>query len=96
MPIEIEEENLKQGLLGLVVALVEIIAEVLKHQAVKRLSSGRLSEESVERLGQSIMDIEETIERIKKEQDLEETVEKVRDSLDSIIDEFLDSLVTYE
>ena len=34
MAIEINEENIKQGVLGLVLALVEIIVETLKHQAV--------------------------------------------------------------
>jgi hypothetical protein len=95
LPIKIEEDKLKEGLLGLVVALVEIIAEVLKLQAIRRMEEG-LSPESVERLGQSIFDIFQTLERIKKEQGLEESVNAIRENLDSVIDEFVNSLVNPE
>jgi hypothetical protein len=95
VPIKIEEDKLKEGLLGLVVALVEIIAEVLKLQAIRRIEAG-LSPESVERLGQSIFDIFSALERIKKEQGLEETVDGIRENLDCVIDEFLNTLVNPE
>lgn len=95
MPIKIEEDKLKEGLLGLVIALVEIIAEVLKLQAIRRMEDG-LSPESVERLGQNIFDIFETIDQIKREQGLEESVNAIRDNLDSVIDDFLNTLVNPE
>ncbi|TCL56797.1 gas vesicle protein GvpK [Hydrogenispora ethanolica] len=93
MPVEVDADNLKQGLLGLVIALVEIISEVLKAQAIKRITGGRLSDESIERLGQGIMDIEETIERIKQEQGLEQSVSDIRNQLDDVIDQILDTIV---
>ena len=43
MVIDINEDNLKQGLLGLIVALVEIIKEALERQALRRIESGKLS-----------------------------------------------------
>ncbi|HEX3043439.1 MAG TPA: gas vesicle protein GvpK [Bacillota bacterium] len=89
MAIQIQEDKLKEGLLGLVVALVEIIAEVLKLQALKRITSGRLDEEQVERLGQSMMEIEMVIEKIKIEQGLEETVGEIRGNLDDLIEDLL-------
>lgn len=95
MPLKIEEDKLKEGLLGLVVALVEIIAEVLKLQAIRRMEEG-LSPESVERLGQNIFDIFQTLEQIKKEQGLEESVDAIRENLDSVIDDFVNSLVNPE
>jgi len=95
VPIKIEEDKLKEGLLGLVVALVEIIAEVLKLQAIRRMNDG-LSPESIERLGQNIFEIFQTIEQIKKEQGLEESVNIIRENLDGVIDEFLDTLVNPE
>ena len=95
MPLKIEEDKLKEGLLGLVVALVEIIAEVLKLQAIRRMEEG-LSPESVERLGQNIFDIFQTLEQIKKEQGLEESVNAIRENLDSVIDDFVNSLVNPE
>jgi len=40
MPIDIDERNLKHGVLGLVVALVEIIKDALRLQALKRMEGG--------------------------------------------------------
>ncbi len=44
MAIRLDEKNLKSGLLGLVVALVEIIQELLERQALRRIEGGSLSE----------------------------------------------------
>ncbi len=95
MPIKIEEDKLKEGLLGLVVALVEIIAEVLKLQAIRRMEEG-LSPESIERLGQNIYDIFEVIEQIKRDQGLAESVNAIRENLDTVIDDFVNTLVNPE
>lgn len=95
MPIKIEEDKLKEGLLGLVIALVEIIAEVLKLQAIRRIEDG-LSLESTERLGQNIFEIFQAIEQIKKEQGIEESVNMIRENLDDVIDDFLNTLVNPE
>ncbi|MCP8317446.1 MAG: gas vesicle protein K, partial [archaeon] len=50
MVLDIDEKNLKHGVLGLVVALVEIIRDALKLQAFKRMESGDLTEEECTRL----------------------------------------------
>ena len=92
MTIKLDEGKLREGLLGLVIALVEIISEVLKIQAVKRITSGHLSAESIERLGESIMDIEDTINSIKADEGLEESVATIRDGLDNIVDDLLDAI----
>ena len=93
MPIDIDEDNLKHGLLGLVIALVEIIKDALNLQAIKRMEGGTLSEEEVERLGEALMDLDVAIEEIKKEQGVTESVKSVRDGLDSIVDEVLDQMI---
>lgn len=93
MPFEVKAENLKEGLLGLVVALVEVIAEVLKAQAVKRCTGGTLSAEGIERLGQGIMDIEAVLTKIKNEQGLNQTVSDIRHELDDLIDQLLETIV---
>jgi transposase len=66
MTINIDEENLKEGLLGLVVALVEIIEEVLERQAIRRMEGGRLSDEEMERLGDALSELDEALEKIKR------------------------------
>ncbi len=95
MPVNINEDNLKQGLLGLVVALTEIIQELLERQAVRRMESGRLSELEIERLGTALSDMKEALEKIKSDNGIEEAVRSVRDSLDDaagdLIDQFLNT-----
>ncbi|MBU4362659.1 gas vesicle protein K [bacterium] len=93
MPIDIDTDNLKHGVLGLVIALVEIIKDALNLQAIKRMEGGTLSEEEVERLGEALMDLDVAIEEIKKEQGVTESVKSVRDGLDSIVDEVLDQMI---
>jgi len=96
MPIDIDEDNLKHGVLGLVLALVEIIEDALKLQAMKRMEGGSLSEEETERLGEALMDLDVAIEEIKKEQGVTESVKSVRDGLDSIVDDVLDKMINPE
>lgn len=96
MPIDIDEKNLKHGVLGLVIALVEIIKEALRLQALKRMEGGSLTEEEVERLGEALMDLDIAIEEIKKEQGITESVKSVRDGLDSIVDDVIDKIINPE
>ncbi|MDI6640389.1 MAG: gas vesicle protein K, partial [Methanocellales archaeon] len=66
MIVDIDEDNLKQGILGLVIALVEIIKDALEEQALRRIEGGSLTEEEVERLGEALMDLDEALESIKR------------------------------
>jgi len=93
VPIDIDEDNLKHGILGLVIALVEIIKDALNLQAMKRMEGGSLSEEELERLGEALMDLNVAIEEIKKEQGVTESVKSVRDGLDSIVDDVIDKMI---
>jgi len=96
MPIDIDEDNLKHGVLGLVLALVEIIQDALRLQAFKRMEGGSLTEEEMERLGEALQDLDIAIEEIKKEQGVTESVKSVRDGLDSIVDDVLDKMINPE
>jgi len=87
--IEIDEDNLKKGLLGLVVALVEIIKEALVRQAIRRIESGRLSNEEEARFSEALADLEEALEHIKRENGIEDVVESVNDGLTEVADIFL-------
>lgn len=96
MAIDIREDNLKHGVLGLVLALVEIIRDALKIQAFKRIESGILSEGECERLGQALMDLDIALEEIKEEQGITESVQAVRDRLDDIVDGVIDRIANPE
>ena len=96
MAIHVDEDSLKSGVLGLVLALVEVIRDALKIQALKRVESGVLSEEECERLGKALMDLDIAIEEIKEEQGITESVRAVRDGLDEIVDDVINRLINPE
>jgi hypothetical protein len=96
MPINIDEDNLKSGLLGLVVTLVEVIQEVLEREALRRMDSGRLKEEEVDRLGMGLMELDEALDRIKRENDIDDMVNKLRLDLDKVVEESIDLITNPE
>ena len=91
--IDIDEESLKNGILGLVLAVVEILRDALRNQASHRMESGRLTDEEVERLGRALADLDVAIEDIKREQGLEQAVRSVRDGLDDIVDDAVQRMI---
>lgn len=93
MAINLDEDNLKDGLLGLVVALVEIIQELLERQALRRMESGRLSDAEVERLGVALYELQEALEKIKADNGIEDAVRTVREGLDSTAEDLLDQFL---
>lgn len=93
MTITIDEDNLKKGLLGLVVALVEIIQDLLEKQALLRIENESLSEEEIERLGEALSDLHEALERIKEDNALENCVASVREGLDQVVDDVVDKFL---
>ena len=96
MAIHIDEENLKEGLLGLVVALVEIIEEVLERQAIRRMEGGRLSDEEMERLGGALFELDEALKKIKVDNGIEDAVKSVRDGLDNVAENIVDQFIDPE
>jgi len=91
--IDIDEKSLKHGVLGLVIALVEIIRDALKLQAMRRMEGRGLTEEEMERLGEALMDLDMAIEEIKREQGIVEAVKSVRNGLDEVVDQVLDRII---
>ncbi|MFD6444344.1 gas vesicle protein K [Promicromonospora sp. NPDC060204] len=90
--MEIDERNLKNGLLTLVVTLVEIIEEALESQAIRRLEGGELTDEEQERLGQALLDLDEAIGQIKQDHGLETSVADLRRGLDDVVDDIVRGL----
>lgn len=86
MKIDLEDENLKNSLLGLVIALVEIIYKVLEHQAICRMDGKNLNDEQIERLGTALLKLTETIEELKEEHGIKDVVNNVHKQLNSLID----------
>ena len=93
MIVDLDEKDLKSGILGLVVALVEIIKETLRRQALRRMESGSLTEAEVERLGNALMELDAAIEKIKLEMGIAESVKAVRDGLDGAVQDVVDTIL---
>lgn len=91
--VNIDEKSLKEGLLGLIIALVEIIKEALRLEAMRRMEGGALTEEEVERLGEALMDLDAVLEKIKVDMGIQESVKAVRDGLDRAVDGVLDRML---
>lgn len=93
MAVEVDAESLKQGLLGLLVALAEIIRDALRIEAFKRMENGSLTDDEVERLGQGLIALDEALHRLRTEQGVGETADSVRGQLDRLVDDILVRMV---
>lgn len=84
-----EEGDGAQGLLALVVAVVEILIETMEQEAIRRMDSGDLTDEEVERLGGHLASLDAELDRLKDEMDVEEPVDDLRGDLDGLVGDAL-------
>jgi hypothetical protein len=68
--IDADPENVEHGLARLVLTVVELLRDVLEHQAVRRMDGGTLSEEEVERLGLALLRLDQRMQELKDVFDL--------------------------
>ena len=85
MKLEIDDQDFKHGILGLVLGIVEVIRDTLRIQSLKRMEGGNLSDSQVERLGNALLELDRAIDKIKEEQGVSEAVRSVRDGLDDLV-----------
>jgi hypothetical protein len=70
--INLDQDNLKNGLGRLVLTLVKLLHELLERQAIRRIDAGSLSDDDIEKLGMTLMRQAQEIDRLRKEFGLEE------------------------
>ncbi len=85
-------EDARQGLLTLVVTIVEILLGALEREAIRRMESGGLTDEEVERLGQQLATIEAELEQLKRDEGIEDGVDNLRGDLDGLVNDALEGL----
>ncbi len=64
--INADPERVEQGLARLVLTVIELLREVLEHQAVRRMDGGSLSEEQVEQLGLALLKLNHRMDELKQ------------------------------
>jgi hypothetical protein len=64
--IQLQPDNVRNGLAQLVLTLVELLRELLERQALRRIDAGSLAEGEIERLGTTFLRLAEEIEKLKK------------------------------
>jgi hypothetical protein len=62
-----DEESLQRGLAQLVLVLVELLAELLERQAVRRMAAGTLTEDEVRSLGNALAALHDRIEEVSRD-----------------------------
>jgi hypothetical protein len=70
--IELDPDQVKNGLGALVLTVVKLLHELLERQALRRIDLGSLTEEQIEKLGLTLMRQAEEIDRMRREFGLEE------------------------
>ena len=70
--LNIDQNDVKNGLGQLVLTLVKLLHELLERQAIRHIDIGYLRDDEIERLGMTLMKQAQEIERLRKEFGLEE------------------------
>jgi len=63
--INADPEHVEQGLARLVLTVIELLREVLEHQAIRRMDGGTLSDAEIERLGLALLKLNQRMDELK-------------------------------
>ena len=63
--INADPEHVEQGLARLVLTVIELLREVLEHQAIRRMDGGTLTDEEIERLGMALLKLNHRMGELK-------------------------------
>jgi Gas vesicle protein K len=61
-----DPEHVERGLAQLVLAVVDLLRELMERQALRRMEGGSLDEDEIERLGVAFMKLNETMDELKE------------------------------
>lgn len=64
--IDVDPDHVGRDLAKLVLTLIELIRQVVEHQAIQRMDDADLSPEQVERMGLALMRLEEKMTEIRE------------------------------
>lgn len=64
--VNVDPEKVEQGLVKLVLALVELLRRLLEKQAIRRIEGGSLTKEEINRLGLTLMRLEQKVKELQE------------------------------
>jgi hypothetical protein len=64
--INADPERVEQGLARLVLTVIELLREVLEHQAVRRMDGGSLTDAEIEQLGLALLKLNTRMDELKR------------------------------
>jgi Gas vesicle protein K len=64
--IDADPETVEQGLVQLVLTIVELLRQLMERQALHRIEAGSLSSEEIERLGRTFLALSERMDELKE------------------------------
>ncbi len=70
--INVDPQKVEHGLIKLVLALVELIRQLLEKQAVRRMEAGSLSPAEIDRLGTTLMQLEAKIRELQRQFEIDD------------------------
>jgi hypothetical protein len=88
--INLDGDEASDGLLSLVIAIVELLVEALEQEAIRRMESGSLTDQEIERLGTQLAALHEELAQLKADNDLEDDVSQLRSSLSDLVEDALE------
>lgn len=88
--IDLDGEEASDGLLSLVIAIVELLIEALEGEALRRMESGSLTDKEIERLGTQLAALHEEIEGLKTDCGIEDDVSQLRTSLSDLVEDAIE------
>jgi CRISPR/Cas system-associated endonuclease Cas1 len=65
MRLEADPEEVERGLAQLVLALIELLRQLMERQAIRRVEAGTVDDEQIERLGRTFMALEQRMDELK-------------------------------
>jgi hypothetical protein len=64
--VNVDPEKVEQGLVKLVLGLVELLRQLMEKQAIRRIEGGSLTDEEIDRLGVTLMKLEQRIRELQE------------------------------
>ena len=76
--IDLDGEDAARGFAELVLALADLVRELLERQAIRRIDAGDLSDAQIERLGSSLLRIKTELDELRSAVSRNRTEREVR------------------